>query len=139
LSVVLCGSETWSLTLREENRLTVFENGVLRRIFGHKSETVTGEWKKKLQNEKLNDPYCSPNVIRIIKSRRIRWAGYVARTGEMRGIYRVLLGKLEGKRPLGKSRCRWEEDIIKVHLQEVRWGTWTGWIWLRISTGDGLL
>ena len=70
--------------------------------------------------------------------RRIRSAGYVARTGEMRVIYRVLLGKLEGKRLLGRSRCRWE-DIIKMHLQEVRWGAWTGWIWLRIGTGDGLL
>ena len=118
--------------------MRVFENGVMRRIFEPKGQTATGVEKKKLHNEELNDPYSSSNIIRVIKSRRIRWARYVAGTGEIRGIYRVLLGKLEGKRPLGRSRCRWE-DIIKMHLQ-VRWGgAWNRWIWLRICTGDGLL
>jgi hypothetical protein len=92
LSVVLYGCETWSLTLREERRLRVFENGVLRRIFGPKRGEVTGEWKR-LHNEKLNDLYCSPYVIRVMKCRRVRWAGHVARTGERRGSYRVLVGK----------------------------------------------
>jgi hypothetical protein len=95
----------WSLTLREERRLKVYENGVLRRIFGPKSDEVTGEWRK-LHNEELNDMYCSPNIVRVIKSRRNRWAGHVARMGEKRSVYRVLVGKPEGKRPLGRPRHR---------------------------------
>ena len=79
---VLYGCETWSLTLREEHRLRVFENRVLRRIFGPKRDEVTGEWRK-LNTEKLNDLYCSFNTFRVIKSRRIRWAGHVARMGEV--------------------------------------------------------
>jgi len=89
--------------LREERRLRVFENRVLRRIFGPKGDEVTGEWRK-LHNEELNDMYCSPNIVWVIKSRRMRWAGHVARMGEKRGVYRVLVGKPKGKRPLGRPR-----------------------------------
>ena len=91
--------------------------GCLRTIFGPKRDEETGEWRI-LHNEELNDLYSSPNIIRKIKSRRMRWAGHVARTGKRRSLYRVLVGKPEGKRPLGRSRCRWE-DIIKIDLQEV--------------------
>jgi len=90
LPVVLYGCETWSLTLREERRLRVFENRVLRRIFRPKRDEVTGE-RRKLQNEKLNDLYCSPNIFRVIKSRTVRWAGHLARIGERRDVYRVLV------------------------------------------------
>jgi len=105
LPVVLYGCETWSLTLREERRLRVFENRVLRRIFGPKRDEVTGEWRK-LHNEELNNLYSSPNIVRVIKSRRMRWAGHVARMGEDRGVYRVLVGKPEERRPLGRPRRR---------------------------------
>jgi hypothetical protein len=95
----LYGYETWSLTLKEENRLRLFENRVLRRIFGPKWDEVTGEWRK-LQNEELHILYSSPNIIRQIKSRRMRWVGHVARMGEERNVYRDLMGKPEGKGPL---------------------------------------
>jgi len=104
--------------LREERRPRVFENRVLRGIFGSKSDEVTREWRK-LHNEELNDLYSSPNTVRVIKSRRMRWAGHVARIGKGRGVYRVLVGKPEGKKPLGRSRRRWA-DNIKMDLQEVR-------------------
>jgi len=123
LPVVLYGCETWSLTLREERSLRVFENRVLRRIFGTKRGEVTGKWRK-LHNEELNNLYSSPNIVRVIKSRRIRWAGHVARMGEGRGVYRVLVGKPEGRRPLRRPRRRWE-DNIRMDLREV--GVWTGW------------
>jgi hypothetical protein len=93
------------LILREERRLRVFENMVLRRIFGPKKDEITGEWRK-LHNEELNDLYSSPNIIRMIKSGRMKWAGHVARMGEGRGVYRILVGKPEGKRPLGRPRRR---------------------------------
>ena len=95
---VLYGCGTWSLTLREESRLRVFENRVLRRIFQLKRDEETGEWRK-LHNDELNDLYCSPNIIRM-KSRKMRWAGHVARMGERRGVHRVLVGKPEGKNHL---------------------------------------
>jgi len=115
LPVVLYGYETWLLTMREERRLRVLENRVLRRIFGPKRDEVTGEWRK-LHNEELNDLYCPPNIVRVIKSRRMRWTGHVARMGEGRGLYRVLVEKPEGKRSLGRPRRRWE-DNIKMDLQ----------------------
>jgi hypothetical protein len=117
---VLYGCETWSLTLREECRLRVFTNKVLRRIFGPKRDEVTGEWRR-LHNKELYALYSSPNIIRVIKSRRLRWAGHVARMGERRGAYRVLVGKPEGRRPLERPRRRWEENI-KMDLREVGWG-----------------
>ena len=110
LPVVLYGCETWMLTLREEHRLRVFENRVLKRIFGPKRDKVTREWRK-LHNEELNDLYSSPNIVRVIKLRRMRWAGHVARMGEKSGVYRVLVGKPEGKRLLGRPRHRWEDNI----------------------------
>jgi hypothetical protein len=91
LPVVLYGCETWSLTLREETRLRVFENRVLRKIFGPKRGEATGEWRR-LHKEELNDLYSSPNIIRVIKSRRMRWAGHVERMGEKTGAYRILVG-----------------------------------------------
>jgi len=106
--------------LREERRLRVFGNRFMRRVFGPKRDDVTGEWRK-LHNEELNDLYCSPNIVRVIKSRRMRWSGHVARMGERRGVYRVLVGKLEGKRPLGRPRRRLV-DNIKIDLQEVGCG-----------------
>ena len=139
MPVVLYGCETWSLTLREERRLRVFENRVLRRVFGPKKDEVTGEWRK-VHNEELNDLYCSPNIVRVIKSRRMRWTGNLARTGDRKGVYRVLMGKPEGKRPLARPRCRWE-DNIKMDLHEVGCDVrvWTGSSWLRIETGGGHL
>jgi hypothetical protein len=116
LPVVLYGCETWSLTLREENRQRVFENRVLRRIFGPKREE-DGSWRK-LHNDELHSLYSSPNIVRVIKSRRMRWAGHVAHMGEGRGAYRVLVGRPEDKRPLGRPRRRWE-DNIKIDLREI--------------------
>ena len=100
--------------MREERSLRVFEKRVLRRVLGPKREEVTGEWRK-LHNEELNDLYSSPNIFRMIKLRRMRWAGHVARMGDGRGVYRVLVGKPEGQRPLGRPRRRWE-DSIKIDL-----------------------
>jgi hypothetical protein len=117
--LVLYGCETWFLTLREEHRLRVFENRVLRRIFGPKRDEVTGEWRK-LHNKERHDLYSSPSIIRIIKSRRIRWAGHVARMAEKGSAYRLLVGKPEGKRPLGRPRRRWV-DNIRMDLGEVGW------------------
>ena len=92
------------MTLREERKLRLFENKVLRRIFGPRRDEVMGDWRR-LRNE-LNDLYSSPNIVRVIKSRRMRWAGHVACLGDDRGVYRVLVGKLEGKRPLGRPSRR---------------------------------
>jgi hypothetical protein len=98
----------------------VFENRVLRRVFGPKENEVTGEWRK-LHNEELSYLYSLPNIVRVVKSRRMGWAGHMTRIGEGRGVYRVLVGKPEGKRPLGRPRRRWE-DNIKTDLQEVGGG-----------------
>ena len=125
------GCETWLLTLREERKLRVFENMVLRRIFG-----PTRDWRR-LRNKELNNLYCSPNIVWVIKSRRMRWVGHVARMGEERGVYRVLVGKPEGKRPLGRPRrSRWILGWISR-----RWDVcmWTGLDWPRIETGAGRL
>jgi len=123
----LYGCETWSLTLREERKLRVFENKVFRRIFGPRRDKVTGDWRR-LHNEKLNDLYTSPNIVRVIKLRRMRLAGHVACMGEERGVYRVLVGKPEGKRPLGRPRRRWV-DNIRIDLQDVGCG-FVDWIGL---------
>jgi hypothetical protein len=115
----------------------VFENTVLRRIFGHKRDDVSGKWRR-LHNEELNDLYPLQDIIRVIKTRRMKRAGHVARMGERTGAYRISVGRPEGRRPLGRPRHRWE-DNIKMDLQEVGLGAWTGLSWLRIGTGGGLL
>ena len=110
LSLALYGCETWSLTLREERRLRIVENRLLRRISKLKRDEVAGEWRR-LHKEELNDLHSSPNITRVIKSRRMRGAGHVARMGERRGAYWILVGDSEGKRPLGRPRRRWEDNI----------------------------
>jgi hypothetical protein len=118
--VVVYGCETWLFIPREECRLRVFENRVWRRIFGPKRDKVTGEWRK-LHNEELNDLYFSPNIVWVTKSRRMRCAGHVAHMGERKGVYRVLVGRLEGKKPLGRPRHGWEYNF-KMDLREVSCG-----------------
>ena len=127
LPVVLYGCETWSLTMRDERKLRVFENMVLKTIFAPRRDEIMGEWRR-LHYEELNDLYSSPNIVRVIKSRRMRWAGHVARMGEEMGAYRVLVGKPERKRPLGRPRRRWV-DNIRMDLQEVGCG-YVDWIGL---------
>jgi hypothetical protein len=110
-----------------EHRLRLFENRVLRKIFGPKWED---DWSwRKLHNDELHDLYFSPNIVRVIKSRRMRWAGHVAHMGEGRGAYRVLVGRSEGKRPLGRPRRRWK-DNIKMDLREIRID---GKNWIRLA------
>jgi len=116
----LYGFENWSLILREERKLKMFESMVLRRILGPRRDEVTGEWRR-LHNEELNDLYSSPNIFRVIKSKRMRWAEHEARMGEERGLYRVLVGKPEEKRPLGRPRHGWVDNIRMV-LQAVGCG-----------------
>jgi hypothetical protein len=113
--------------LRGERKLRVLVNMVLRRIFGPRRDEVTGEWMR-LHNEELNDLYCSSNIVRLIKSRRMRWAGHVARMGEEKRMCRVLVGKPEGRRLLGRPRRRWV-DNIRMDLQEVGCG-YMDWIGL---------
>jgi hypothetical protein len=115
----------------------VFENRILRRIFGPKRDEVTGEWRK-LHNEELHNLYSSPDIIRQVNSRRMRWAGHVARMGEERKVYKVWVGKPEGKRPLGSPRRR-SEDGIRMDLRETGFGVWIGFDWFRTGTGGGLL
>jgi hypothetical protein len=121
LTVVMNECETWSL--REEHRLRISENRMLRRIFGPKSEK-DGSWRK-LHNDELYSLYSSPNVVRVIKSRRMRWDGHVEHMDEGRGAYRVLVRRPEGKRPLGRPRRR-REDNIKMDLREkeIKGGNW---------------
>jgi hypothetical protein len=113
--------------LREEKRLRVFENRVLRKIFGPKREE--GRSWRKLHNDEFHNLYPSPNIVRVIKSRRMRWAEHVARMGEVRGVYRVLVGKPEGKRTLGRLRRRWE-DNIKMDVRET---VINGMNWIRLT------
>jgi len=137
LPVVLYGCETWSLTRREERKPRVFENMVLRRIFEVRRDEVTGGWRR-LHNEELNDLYSSPNIVRAIKWRRMRWAGHVARMGEEGGVYRVLVGKLEGGDQWGYLGV---DGWIILGWICRRWdvGIWTGLGWPRIETGGGRL
>jgi hypothetical protein len=128
LPVVLYGCETWSLTLKEEHRLRVFENRVLRKIFGPKRDEVTAVWRR-LHNGKLHNLYSSPDIIWQIKSRRMRWTGHVARMGEGRNVYRILVGKPEGNRPLERPRHRWD-DGFKMDLREIGWG---GVEWIHLA------
>jgi hypothetical protein len=123
--------------LRGQHRLRVFENRVVRRLFGPKRDEVTGEWRK-LHNEKLRNLYSTPDIIRQIKSRRMRWAVHVASMGEDREVYKVMVGKPEGKRSLGRPRRRWE-DVIRIDLREIGWRVWIRSNWLRVGTGGGLL
>jgi hypothetical protein len=116
--------ETWSVKLREEHTLTVSENWALRRIFGPKRDEVTGQWRK-LHNGELHNLYSPPDIIGQMKSSRTRWAGHVAHIGDGGNVYRVLMRKLEEKRPLGRPRRR-QEDEIKMDLREIGWGGWSG-------------
>jgi hypothetical protein len=106
---------------------------VLRRVFGPKRDEVTGEWRK-LHNEELNDLYSLPNIVQVVKLRRLRWAGHVARMGEVRGVHRVLVGKPKGKRLLGRPRRRWE-IILRWIFRKLEGVMGIGWSWLRIGTG----
>jgi hypothetical protein len=116
LPVVLYGCKTWSVTLKEEHRLRVFENRMLRRIFEPKRDEV-GLWRRLHDNE-LHSLCSLPNIVRVVKSRRMRWTGHVAHMGERRGVYRVLVGRPEGKRLLGRPNHKWE-DSIKMDFREI--------------------
>ena len=137
MPVALYGCETWSLTLREERRLRLFENRVLRRIFGLKRNEITGEWRK-LHNEELNDLYCSPNIVSVTKSRRMRWAGLIGHMGERRGCTGGWWGNL-------RERGHWGDQGLdgRIILRCIfgKWdvGVWTGSSWLRIGRGGGHL
>jgi len=123
--------------LREERRLRVFKNRVLRRIFEPKRDEVTEEWRK-LHNEELNHLHSSPNIVQVITSRGMKWAGHVVRMGERRGVHKVLVGKSEGKRPLRRPRRKWKDNIRWI-LRKWVVGIWTGSIGLRTGTGGGHL
>jgi len=135
--VVLYGCESWSLTLREKRRLRVSENSVLRRIFGPGRDEVTGEWTK-LHNEELNDPYSSSNIVRVTKSKRMRWEKQVARMGKSRGVYRVWWGNLRERDHLG-VRGLDGGIILRWIFRKWEVRAWNGSSWLRIGTGSGHL
>jgi hypothetical protein len=120
--------KTWSLILRKEHKLRVFENRFLRRICGSKRDEVKGEWRK-LHSEKFHILYLSPDIIRQVKSRRMRWARRVERMGEERNVYRVLVGKPEGTRPFGRPRRKWENGI-RMDLKETGYG---GLEWIKLA------
>jgi hypothetical protein len=124
LPAVLYGWETWALTVREEHKLRVFENRVLRRKCGPKRDRVMGGWRK-VHNEELHDSYSSSSIIRITKSRRMRLAGQIARMEENMNVYRLLVGKPEGKRPIGRPRHGWIDninmDLLEIGLGGVNW------------------
>ena len=130
---VLYGFETWLLTLREERRLRVFENRALRIIFVTKRDKVTGEWRK-LHNEELNDLYCSPNIVRVIKSRIMRWAGHVARLRRGKAYTGFWWGSMRERDHLGDPDV---DGRIILRWMFRKWdvGAWTGLIWLRIGAG----
>jgi hypothetical protein len=115
----------------------VFENRVLTRIFGPERDEVTRQWGT-LHSGEFHNLYSSPDIIREIESKRMRWAGNVARMGVGRYVYRILVGKPEGRRPLERPRRRWE-DGIRMELKEIGWGVWSGFTWLRVGTVGGLL
>jgi hypothetical protein len=121
----LYGYETWSLTIREEHRLRVLENRVLRRTFGSKRDEVTGDWRK-LHKEELQKLYPFPDINRQIMARRMRWVGHAARVGKELKLCKVLVGKAEGKRQLGRPRRRWEDG----DLRDIGLGVWSRFIWL---------
>jgi hypothetical protein len=125
------------MSIKRKHRLRVFKNRVQRRIFGPKRDEVTGEWRK-LHNEELHNLFSSPDIIRQVKSRRMRWVGNVVCIGEKRKLHKILVGKSEGKRPHGRPRSRWE-DGIRMDLGEIGFGVWIGFNWLRIGTGGRLL
>jgi hypothetical protein len=129
--VVLYGCETWPLTLREERRLKVSDNRVQRRIFGRRRNEVTGEWRK-LYNGEINDLYSTPNIVRVIKSRKMRLAGHVVRMGNRRGVFSILAGKPEAKRPLERPGRRLE-DNFKWIFRKWDVGAWTGSTLLKIG------
>ena len=124
-------------SFREERKLRVFDNSVVRKIFVPRRDEVTGEWRN-LHNEELNDLYCSPNIVWVIKWRKMRWVGHVARMGERRGVYRVLVGKSEGRDHLRDPRVD-GRIILRWIFKKWDMGAWTGSSWLRIGTGGGHL
>ena len=136
--VVVYGCETWPLTLRGEPKLRVFENRVLRRIFGPKRDEVTGEWRK-LHYKELNYLYCSPNIFRVIKSRRMRWAGNVARMVERRGYTRTEFWWGNWGKDLLEDPGLDSRIILRWIFRKSNVGAWTGSSWLRIGTGGGHL
>ena len=137
LPVVLYGCETWSLTLKEDRRLRVFKNRTLRRLFGNKRDEITGVWRK-LHDEELNDLYSSPNIVRVIKSRRMRWAVDVAHMRGRRGMYKVLVGKLMERDHLGDPGID-GKIILKWTFRKWIVGVWTGSSWVRKGVGSGHL
>jgi len=137
LPVVLYGCKTWSLILKGERRLRVFENGLQRKIFGSKRDKVPGDWRR-LRDEELHVLYSSPNIIWVIKSRRVRWTEHVARVGDNGGAYRVLVGKPERKDHLEEINID-GSIILKCIFKKWDGKAWTELIWLRIGTGGGHL